>query len=71
MSEQDKSTLKNRPAPPSRSYTPGPPGGATDFLKQQISKQESSNFNSTSLESSVPMVAQSVNKTALHPGGVQ
>lgn len=44
-----------------------------DFARQQVSKQQRSNFHSSSL--SIPpaatMVSQSVNKTALHPTGVQ
>merc|ERR1712144_67911 len=51
--------------------TPGPPDGSNNFLSEQISKQQKNNFHSTSLTSGpVKMVANSVNKTALHPGGV-
>ena len=44
-----------------------------DFVRQQVKKQEEHNFHSSSLKSSqTTMVAgSSVNKTALHPGGVQ
>merc|ERR1712000_634271 len=52
-------------------FTPGPPDGSNNFLSEQISKQQKNNFHSTSLTSGpVKMVANSVNKTALHPGGV-
>lgn len=52
--------------PLDRSSSPGPL--ATDFTSQQIAKQRNSNYHSTSLRN---MVATSVNRTALHPGGVQ
>lgn len=65
------SDINFRPAPPIRSYTPGPPDTSNDFLKEQISKQQKSNFHSTSLNKAVTMVANSVNRTALHPGGVE
>ncbi|KAL4887010.1 hypothetical protein BJY04DRAFT_177064 [Aspergillus karnatakaensis] len=52
-----------------------PPGGPpspgplySDFFQQQIAKQRNNNYHSTSLRT---MVASSVNRTALHPGGVQ
>merc|ERR1711981_465257 len=51
--------------------TPGPPDGSNNFLSEQISKQQKNNFHSTSLTSGpIKMVANSVNKTALHPSGV-
>lgn len=40
----------------------------SDFFQQQIAKQRNNNYHSTSLKT---MVASSVNRTALHPGGVQ
>ncbi|KAB8206775.1 phosphoenolpyruvate carboxykinase-domain-containing protein [Aspergillus parasiticus] len=40
----------------------------TDFFQQQVAKQRNNNYHSTSLRT---MVATSVNRTALHPGGVQ
>jgi len=49
---------------PVRSYSPAPL--EQDFLRQQIAKQQKGNFHSTSLK-----MVSSVNKTALHPGGVQ
>jgi hypothetical protein len=52
--------------PLDRSSSPGPL--ATDFSSQQIAKQRNNNYHSTSLRN---MVATSVNRTALHPGGVQ
>ena len=48
------------------------PVAADDFTKQQIAKQQRSNFHSTSLTRSLSsMVPTTVNKTALHPSGVQ
>jgi hypothetical protein len=48
---------------------PGSPGLLTsDFFQQQVAKQRNNNYHSTSLRN---MVATSVNRTALHPGGVQ
>jgi hypothetical protein len=52
--------------PLDRSDSPGPL--ASDFTQQQIAKQRNNNYHSTSLRN---MVATSVNRTALHPGGVQ
>lgn len=51
---------------PSRPAEPGPI--PSDFVQQQIAKQRNNNYHSTSLRN---MVATSVNRTALHPGGVQ
>lgn len=65
------SGINSRPAPPVRSYSPGPPNTSNNFLKEQISKQQRSNFHSTSLNKVVTMAAHSVNKTALHPSGVE
>jgi hypothetical protein len=46
---------------------------AQDFARQTVQKQQRSNFHSTSISSGIShtMVSQSVNKTALHPTGVQ
>lgn len=52
--------------PPDRPASPGPL--ASDFFQQQVAKQRNNNYHSTSLRK---MVATSVNRTALHPGGVQ
>jgi hypothetical protein len=52
--------------PSGRPASPGPL--AADFFQQQIAKQRNNNYHSTSLRN---MVATSVNRTALHPGGVQ
>ena len=49
-----------------RSNFPGPL--TCDFVQQQVAKQRNNNYHSTSLKT---MVATSVNRTALHPGGVQ
>lgn len=40
----------------------------SDFVRQQVAKQQHSNYHSTSLRN---MVSTSVNRTALHPTGVQ
>jgi hypothetical protein len=66
--------MSNRPSPLIRTLTPALPNSPTDFLKQQLSKQQNNNFHSSSLKtalSTIEMVSQNVNKTALHPGGVQ
>ncbi|KAI2280410.1 Protein kinase C-like 1, partial [Ophidiomyces ophidiicola] len=39
----------------------------SDFARQQVAKQQHSNYHSTSLRT---MVSTSVNRTALHPTGV-
>lgn len=66
------SGINTRPAPPMRAYTPPPPDpdSSSTFLTDQIAKQQRSNFHSSSLQY-VTMVSQSVNKTALHPKGVE
>lgn len=53
--------------------TASPAPLAQDFARQQVSKQQRSNYHSSSLTSppSHTMVSQSVNKTGLHPAGVQ
>ena len=58
-----------RPDPPARNQS------STldqDFVRQQVDKQHQGNFHSSSLKNSeVTMVSgSSVNRTALHPGGV-
>lgn len=65
--------INTRPAPPVRAYTPPPPDpdSSSVFLTDQIAKQQRSNFHSTSLRTVTTMVSQSVNKTALHPKGVE
>jgi len=69
MSNKD---LLNRPAPPVRQVTATSPGASSNFVQEQIQKQQKGNFHSSSLSSSiVTMVADNVNKTALHPSGVQ
>lgn len=52
--------------PPIRPSSPGPLSGA--FARQQVSKQQRNNYHSSSLST---MVSGSVNKTGLHPGGVE
>jgi phosphoenolpyruvate carboxykinase (ATP) len=48
---------------------------AQDFARQQVSKQQRSNFHSTSLSpllaNTMVSQASAVNKTNLHPGGLQ
>ena len=53
--------------------TSSPAPLAQDFARQQVSKQQRSNFHSSSLSTAPQntMVSQSVNKTGLHPAGVQ
>lgn len=65
--------INTRPAPPLRAYTPPPPDpqASSTFLTDQIAKQQRGNFHSTSLRTISTMVSQSVNKTALHPKGVE
>jgi hypothetical protein len=67
------SGINTRPAPPMRAYTPPlpDPDSSSIFLTDQIAKQQRSNFHSTSLRTVATMVSQSVNKTALHPKGVE
>ena len=55
--------------PPLPQPSPGPL--AEDFARQQISKQLRGNFHSTSLTNSLPTMVSAVNKTALHPAGLQ
>jgi hypothetical protein len=55
--------------PPFLSSSPAPL--AEDFARQQISKQLRGNFHSTSLTTSLPTMVSAVNKTALHPAGLQ
>jgi hypothetical protein len=54
-----------------RSTSPSPL--SKDFARQAVTKQQRSNFHSTSITSGIAntMVSRSVNKTALHPTGVQ
>lgn len=53
--------------------TASPAPLAQDFARQQVSKQQRSNFHSSSISADIynKMVSQSVNKTNLHPTGVQ
>jgi phosphoenolpyruvate carboxykinase (ATP) len=53
--------------------TASPAPLAQDFARQQVSKQQRSNYHSSSIASQVPrtMVSHNVNKTGLHPAGVQ
>ncbi|KAJ9210102.1 hypothetical protein DTO166G4_8292 [Paecilomyces variotii] len=51
--------------PQVRPASPGPQH--SDFVRQQVARHRNNNYHSSSLK----MVASSVNRTALHPGGVQ
>jgi phosphoenolpyruvate carboxykinase (ATP) len=65
--------IKEASDPVIRTASPAP--FAQDFARQQVSKQQRSNFHSTSLSPlfANTMVSQvpAVNKTNLHPGGLQ
>ena len=63
--------IKGSADPSIRPASPAPL--AQDFARQTVQKQQRSNFHSTSISSGTfnTMVSQSVNKTALHPTGVQ
>lgn len=63
--------INTRPAPPLRAYTPPLPDPSSTFIQDQVAKQQRGNFHSTSLRTISTMVSQSVNKTALHPKGVE
>ncbi|KAK4955473.1 hypothetical protein LTR28_006037, partial [Elasticomyces elasticus] len=69
MSGTTTKGLEARPAPPVRAFSAAPPL-EQDFVRQQIAKQQKNNFHSTALKRTLTM-PQNVNKTALHPGGVQ
>lgn len=64
------SGIKAASDPVVRTASPAPL--AQDFARQQVSKQQRSNFHSSSISPliSYTMVSQSVNKTNLHPSGV-
>jgi phosphoenolpyruvate carboxykinase (ATP) len=64
------SGIKAASDPVIRTASPAPL--AQDFARQQVSKQQRSNFHSSSISPliSITMVSQSVNKTNLHPSGV-
>lgn len=61
--------LKERPDPVIWSASPAPL--AQDFARQQVSKQQRSNFHSTSISSALPSTMPAVNQTNLHPGGLK
>lgn len=62
--------IKATEDPVIRTASPAPL--AQDFARQQVSKQQRSNFHSSSISPLISntMVSQSVNKTNLHPSGV-
>lgn len=62
---QMSAKLQHHTVPPLRPASPGPL--SADFARQAIEKQQKNNYHSSSLK----MVTNSVNKTALHPGGVE
>jgi phosphoenolpyruvate carboxykinase (ATP) len=52
--------------------TPSPAPLAQDFARHQVSKQQRSNFHSSSISPlSATMAHPAVNKTNLHPGGLK
>lgn len=55
--------------PPFRPTSSGPI--SEDFARQQISKQLRGNFHSSSLTTSASTMVPAVNKTSLHPAGLQ
>jgi protein-tyrosine-phosphatase len=57
---------KKHNIPPIRPTSPSPL--SSDIARQIVSKQQHNNYHSSSLKE---MVSHSVNKTALHPGGVE
>ena len=63
--------IKGTQTPPIRTASPAPL--AEDFVRQTVAKQQRTNLHSSSLKTAIPkvMVAHSVNRTALHPSGVQ
>ena len=73
--EEHKNTLAAAVPPPViRTSSPGPL--AADFARQQVIKQQKSNFHSSSLKRTLSnqtpsMVSNTVNRTALHPHGLQ
>ncbi|KAF1982125.1 hypothetical protein K402DRAFT_397859 [Aulographum hederae CBS 113979] len=71
-SREMASAIKDAASPLMRTNSPGPL--AQDFARQLVAKQQRSNFHSTSLRplrQVADMVANNVNKTALHPSGVE
>ena len=62
--------IKETSDPVIRTASPAPL--AQDFARQQVSKQQRSNFHSTSISPLLNsnMVSTTVNKTNLHPSGV-
>jgi phosphoenolpyruvate carboxykinase (ATP) len=64
------SAIKAAEDPVIPTATPAPL--AQDFARQQVSKQQRSNFHSSSISPLIAntMVSQTVNKTNLHPSGV-
>lgn len=65
-------SIKAAHAPHIRPLSPALPL-ASDFARQQIKKQQSNNFHSSSLHQvqNAETMGNSVNRTNLHPGGVQ
>jgi phosphoenolpyruvate carboxykinase (ATP) len=63
--------IKEASDPVIRTASPAPL--AQDFARQQVSKQQRSNFHSTSIASALSntMVPPAVNQTNLHPGGLK
>lgn len=66
-------TMEYKAPPEPLIPTSSPSSLAQDFARHQVSKQQRSNYHSSSPSSTLPstMVSRTVNKTGLHPAGVQ
>lgn len=65
--------IKGHSDPRLKPASPTPNPLALDFARQAVARQQRSNYHSSTISAGTieKMVSQSVNKTALHPGGVQ
>lgn len=69
-SSSPSSSSRPSSAPKKRDVSPAP-ALHQDFVRQQIEKQHDNNFHSTSLRLLHTTMISTVNKTNLHPGGIQ